>query len=81
MLILGCTHYPLVVELFEAALGKKIEIFDPATAVAKRVEKVFGPEEQGSGATRYLVSQDSEPFRALVSRLFPHEQLMLEVVE
>ena len=80
VLVLACTHYPLVESIF-AELFPNIVIFDPALAVAERVEKKFWPQESGSGTTHFLTSQASEPFVAFIKKLFPNMQYTLEVVE
>ena len=46
-LVLACTHYPLVTELFSEVVGIGVQIFDPAVRVATRVEKQFWPQEVG----------------------------------
>lgn len=63
VLVLGCTHYPLALEVFQDVLGESVLLFDPAMAVAQRVEKLFWPQEAGSGTTTFVLSQDSEVFR------------------
>lgn len=80
VLVLACTHYPLVMDIF-TELYPNLFIFDPAIAVADRVEKKFWPQESGQGSTSFLISKDSEPFKAFVQRLFPRLQYSLEVVE
>ena len=80
VLVLACTHYPLVADIF-AELFPNIVIFDPALAVAERVEKKFWPQESGSGDTHFVTSQDSGPFKAFIAKLFPSMQYTLEVVE
>jgi len=45
VLVLGCTHYPFLRRSIEGVLGCKIEIVDPAPAVARQVERVL--TEQG----------------------------------
>ena len=80
VLVLACTHYPLVMDIF-AELFPNLTIFDPALAVAERVEKKFWPQEAGAGRTTFLISQASVPFKGFVERLFPHMQYTLEVVE
>lgn len=71
ILILGCTHYSLVKSLFEKVLGKmgkKIEIYDPALAVAREVAETT--DEMGIGKTRFLITKDSDLFRKRVEDLF-----------
>ncbi len=81
VLVLACTHYPLVTQLFKDVIPSSVAVFDPALAVAARVEKRFWPREAGKGGLRFLISTDSAPFRTLVSNLFPTERYSIEVVE
>jgi glutamate racemase len=62
IVILACTHYPLVADVFERILGKSILVFDPAVAVAERVKKQLWPREMADGTTTFLLSKDSEQF-------------------
>ncbi len=78
-LILGCTHYPLVRHLFEASVPQ-LSIFDPAEAIAERVERRFWPRESGDGRLSFRISADSPQFRARVAQLFPNEQYEIEVI-
>lgn len=78
-LVLACTHYPLVKNAFEKVLGPKIIVFDPAEAVAERVERRFFPREAGYGKMSFVITKDSEPFRGFVERLFPGAKFQIEV--
>lgn len=80
VLILACTHYPLVKDVFIEVLGD-VPIFDPAEAIAERVEAQLWPREAGDGLMRFVISKDSEPFRRLVAELFPGKKYSIEVVE
>jgi glutamate racemase len=80
VLILACTHYPLVSNIFVRVLEGKT-IFDPAIAVAERVEAQLWPLEAGEGRTTFTISKESEPFRGFVQRLFPSERYVIEVLE
>lgn len=62
-LILSCTHYPLVQDVFAQIVGPEVTIFDPSIAVAERAQSAFPEEATGTGHTRFLISQDSEQFR------------------
>lgn len=44
-LVLACTHYPFVVPLLKKILGEKVNVIDPAPAVAKQVKKVLEEKE------------------------------------
>jgi glutamate racemase len=79
--ILACTHYPLVADVFRALIPEHVSLFDPADAVAERVERKFWPREAGYGKTHFVISKDSDTFRAHVAHLFPDTQYTIEVVE
>lgn len=81
ILILACTHYPLVLESFTKVLGDSVALFDPAFVVAERVEKELWPREVGNGKTQYVITKDSEGFRTFVKQLFPNETHTVEVLE
>ncbi|PIR84895.1 hypothetical protein COU16_00030 [Candidatus Kaiserbacteria bacterium CG10_big_fil_rev_8_21_14_0_10_47_16] len=80
LLVLACTHYPLVTDIFQEVFGKEIRIFDPAFAVAERAKKLFWPQEVGNGTTKFLISEDSEFFRERVAEMFPESPFTIEVV-
>ncbi len=54
--ILGCTHYPLIADLFSSALGPDIELVDQAQAVAEALARylVRHPEYALPGQGRHL---------------------------
>lgn len=82
VVLLCCTHYPLVTGLFEEVLqGLPLVLVDPAEAVAERVEKLWWPQEAGSGFTRLLITKDSGVFRRRVETMFPEMAHSVEVVE
>lgn len=77
-LVLGCTHYPFARSAFEKVLPDVV-IVDPAVAVSERVAGQF--TEEGSGATHFLISKDSEPFRPRVAALCLEGDVVVEVVD
>ena len=80
VLILGCTHYPLVIDLFRDVIPESMILFDPALAVAERAKKQFWPREAGNGTTRFFITRDSTHFRHFVERLFPRASYTVDVV-
>lgn len=78
-LILSCTHYPLVRDVFVRVLGQGVQVFDPSTVVAKRAKDTFIEESDGSGKTRFIISTDTDQFRALVAKFFPEGSYTIEV--
>jgi glutamate racemase len=81
VLVLGCTHYPLVRKLFEAIVPPRAVVFDPAVAVAERAHRLFWPQEVGNGTTRFIISKESPQFRALVAAFFPADADAVEVLQ
>ena len=69
IVILACTHYPLVAHLF-ARVAPDAAVFDPALAVAERAERRFWPQEVGDGRLRFAITKDSPLFRERVAGLF-----------
>lgn len=79
-LVLGCTHYPLVKDIFARTLPG-IMLFDPAEAVAERVYRRLWPREMGYGKTSFFISAESAQFRALAAKLFPNDPYTISIVE
>ena len=80
VLILACTHYPLILAIFQRVLGASLPILDPAELVADRAERELWPREAGNSTTHFVISKDSEHFRNLVARLFPQTDYTIEVL-
>ncbi len=79
VLVLACTHYPFAIASFKRVLGD-IKLFDPALAVAARVEKQFWPREVGDGTTKFIVSAESAHLRHLIDQFFPGLKYEMEVL-
>ncbi len=59
--VLGCTHYPLLHDVFQAALGPDVRVFSQADLVAESLADYLGrrPEFMGAGQhARFLTSGD-----------------------
>lgn len=70
-LVLGCTHYPLVRDVFERCIAARdggIALYDPADAVALAALTRHGV--LGTGVSRFVISQNSTIFRGYVAQLF-----------
>ncbi len=81
LVVLGCTHYPLVADSFRRVLGEQVALLDPALIVAERVEEQLWPREAGEGSLSFVLSADSPVFRALLEQLFPSVEYSVEVLE
>lgn len=49
-LVLGCTHYPLVIPLIRDIAGPQLQILDPSAAVARQVARLLEERGLGTGA-------------------------------
>ena len=73
--ILGCTHFPVLIEPLRQLLGDKICIVDSAEATAKRVKQILTQQQllsapnQASSA-QFLVSDSPERFARLGQLFF-----------
>jgi len=58
--ILGCTHYPLMQEAFQAALGSDVQVFSQAELVAESLADYLErrPEMLGKGEAAFLTTGD-----------------------
>jgi glutamate racemase len=59
--VLGCTHYPLMAEVFQAALGPGVKVFSQGDLVAESLADylIRHPEMQGRGKGGYLTTGDA----------------------
>lgn len=61
--ILGCTHYPLMQETFQSALGQGVKVFSQANLVADSLEDYLRrhPNMRGTGeVSKFLTTGDPE---------------------
>jgi glutamate racemase len=56
--ILGCTHYPLMQECFQQALGAQVRVFSQASLVAESLADYLDrhPERIGAGTAAFLTT-------------------------
>lgn len=64
LVLLGCTHFPLVEESFKKVFS--IPIYNPASAVAREVAAKFNSE--GNGSVQYLFSKETKQTKAYTKR-------------
>ena len=59
--ILGCTHYPLMEDAFQAALGPKVKVFSQGALVAESLADYLTrhPQMLGTGGSAYLTTGDA----------------------
>lgn len=59
-IILGCTHYPYLVNIFKNILN--IEYFNPAQSIAQLVQKEIGSKTNSTGDLKFYVSKNPSEF-------------------
>ncbi len=64
-LVLGCTHYPFLAPLIKRIVGPKVELIDPAPAVARQVGRVLDRQTlrapEGHAACHHFYTSASAP--------------------
>ena len=68
-LVLGCTHYPFLVDAIRSIVGAGVRIVDPSEAVARRLADVLGEPATGPGGLRCFSTGDPALQAALMIRL------------
>jgi glutamate racemase len=84
VVVLGCTHYPLLSSTIAAALPEGTLLVDSAASTAAEVEALLGGHarrEGGAGETHLLVTDASERLRRVAGRFLGREAAALELVD
>lgn len=73
VVIMGCTHYPLIAPLLQRHLGRDVTLVNPAAEVAREVAAVLDRQglarpEDREGAYRFYCTGDVADFRAVGAR-------------
>ncbi len=73
-LVLGCTHYTFLINNIKKIVGDKVNIIDPAPAIAKRVKQVVEDKQVlnnsvEKGSTILYSSSGSEKLRDFYSKM------------
>lgn len=66
--VLGCTHYPLLIDALRATGPKNVQWLDPSPAIADRLKTVLGDKHNGasaSGSDRALFTDPTTDFEAV----------------
>jgi glutamate racemase len=85
VLVLGCTHYPLIRGLLRRVVPPSVEIVDSAESTASKVVELLGADRGrgGSGDLRCYATDSVEKFRRLGSKFLgcPIEKIELVDIE
>jgi glutamate racemase len=73
VVILGCTHYPLIAPMLQRYLGRDVTLVNPAAEIAREVELILqrqGVAHDGEqlGSYRFYTTGEPEPFREVGAR-------------
>jgi len=94
-LVLGCTHYPILKEVIQRAVGEQVELIDSGEATAREVkslltEKNLGRAPSDTGALErhlcddldhFYVTDAAERFARVAERFLGSKPARLEAVE
>ena len=86
-LILGCTHYPFLIEIIKSIMGKRVWIPDPPAIIAKSfkhyLERHPEIENKLSKDSRrsYYTTDDKGSFRDFADKFFPFRIDLIERVD
>ena len=74
VLVLGCTHYPFVIPLLEHICGPDVRVIDPAPAIARQAERMWGRlggggESGERGNLAYYTSGSPAAFERALAQL------------
>ena len=83
VVIMGCTHYPLIAPMLQRHLGRDVTLVNPAAEIAREVEDILrrqgtARDEDRVGSYRFYATGDVEAFRTVGARFL---QMPLECVE
>jgi glutamate racemase len=73
VVIMGCTHYPLVAPMLQRFLGRDVTLVNPAAEIAREVEDTLlrqglARTEDRVGSYRFYATGDVEAFRTVGAR-------------
>ena len=85
VVVLGCTHYPLLTRTIAGALPPSTILVNSAETTARAVEAALHPEsrraETSHGTTRLLVTDASERLRRVAGRFLGRPAADLTLVD
>ena len=73
VVIMGCTHYPLIAPMLQRFLGRDVTLVNPAAEIAREVEDILrrqgiARDEDRVGSYRFYATGDVEAFREVGAR-------------
>ena len=82
VLVLGCTHYPMLKPVLAEVLGPGVALIDSAEATAAAVAPYLqGAPVESAPLARFIVTDGAPGFARVAERLLGEAGLALEVVD
>ena len=83
VVIMGCTHYPLIAPMLQRHLGRDVTLVNPAAEIAREVAEVLvrqdiDNDDEREGSYRFYCTGEADTFRAVGARFL---QMPLDDVE
>lgn len=73
VLVMGCTHYPVLENVIKETLGKSVEIVHSGKETAKEAQEILGRKDlinkRGRGRCEYFVTDAPESFKEIGGRI------------
>ena len=78
-IVLGCTHYPFLLPLIRKISGNRVNIIDPAGAVARQAQRILAEKHLKTHAAqvpfyRFFATGDTTVLKSMVVRIMPSLQ-------
>jgi len=84
VLILGCTHYPLLKPLLKKVLGKRIQLIESGMETSREVARMLAnhnlKRKSGKGSQTFFVSDGADRFRKLAGKFLRGTAARVQVV-
>ena len=81
VLVLGCTHYPLLKDTIQSVVGESVKLVDSAEAITVYLERYLPPDgNETPGQSSFFVSDSEEKFGKLAHRILGQEIRSLKTV-
>lgn len=79
--ILGCSHYPYLIQALQAVLGPKLPLLDPASQLLKQLQQIMPELGNSAGTQHFYTTGNPEHFRPLAERYLQRELKHLAEIE
>jgi len=86
VLILGCTHYPLMMDVIQEVMGLEVKLVSSAQETAREAKMILeemaliSPNKAGLPLHRFFVSGSARPFIEIATKLLGREVIAYQVV-